>query len=69
MNDTLKKEKVQPFHIPVQFSALVKIVVFLVAAVLSGGLAAARERRGGQKKAAKELRHMTPLYKSTSCHR
>lgn len=36
MNDTFKK-KVKLFHIPVQFSALVKLFVFPVAAVLSGG--------------------------------
>lgn len=43
-------KKVKLFHTSVQFSALVKLFVFLVAAVLSGGLVVVVGRGGEDKR-------------------
>lgn len=65
MTDTLKSQ-VQPFHIPNQFSALVKSLSLQLLQCCRE--AVGERKRGGQKKAAKALHHMTPVYKSTRCH-
>lgn len=63
MTDTLKREG-RPFHIPIQFFVPVKLLSFQSLQCCQG----VRGGVGHKKMVANELRHMTPLYKSTSCH-